>query len=180
MLNIAKYSSALTVVAATGFLIGAILTDNGAQLTENTNYGVGSSNRKVTFKQPDMKNGFDVSGVLKALKLDGGNQNKVDPVPDENAIDRIITASIKRVQLEESKLSKKDQLDIQDRIKMATYGTSMENKVKPASGPTVIVQPGDTLYRIGLTHGLSTEKIAALNGISEPYTVRVGQKLRVK
>lgn len=40
-----------------------------------------------------------------------------------------------------------------------------------------IVQTGDTLYGISFRAGLSYREVAAWNNISEPYTVKVGQRL---
>ena len=67
-----------------------------------------------------------------------------------------------------------------------------EHKLKPKSGtgsssvkPTITeafytVQRGDTLSKIALKYGTSYITIANLNGIKAPYTIYVGQKLRVK
>lgn len=44
---------------------------------------------------------------------------------------------------------------------------------------TYTVQKGDTLYSIALEHGYDYKDIAALNGIQAPYTIRVGQALRL-
>lgn len=48
------------------------------------------------------------------------------------------------------------------------------------SGPVYTVKRGDTLYRISRMTGSSVGELARLNGISAPYTLEVGQKLRVK
>ena len=42
-----------------------------------------------------------------------------------------------------------------------------------------VVQPGDTLRGIGNRTGAGSEAIAAANGLSAPYTVRVGQRLTI-
>jgi LysM repeat protein len=47
------------------------------------------------------------------------------------------------------------------------------------SGRTYVVQPGDTLYRIGLKFGVSYTAIASLNGIPPPYDVYAGQTLQI-
>ncbi|MCL4146674.1 UNVERIFIED_CONTAM: hypothetical protein GTU68_029468 [Idotea baltica] len=39
------------------------------------------------------------------------------------------------------------------------------------------VKKGDTLYSIGLAHGLDYREIAAANNIYEPFTIAIGQKL---
>jgi LysM repeat protein len=47
------------------------------------------------------------------------------------------------------------------------------------SGRTYVVQPGDTMYRIGLRFGVPYTAIASLNGIPFPYNVFVGQTLQI-
>lgn len=42
-----------------------------------------------------------------------------------------------------------------------------------------VVQPGDTLRGIGNKTGAGSEAIAAANGLSPPYTIRVGQRLTI-
>lgn len=48
------------------------------------------------------------------------------------------------------------------------------------TGPVYTVKRGDTLYRISRMTGSSVGELARLNGISAPYTLEVGQKIRVK
>ncbi|PCI06094.1 MAG: hypothetical protein COB78_02480 [Hyphomicrobiales bacterium] len=73
-----------------------------------------------------------------------------------------------------------------DRIEAASYMGTKKTAVKiikvssvETSASSITVQPGDTLYAIGLKHGLTISEIASLNGMNDPYTVRVGQKLRI-
>lgn len=47
------------------------------------------------------------------------------------------------------------------------------------SGTVYTVKRGDTLYRISRLTGTSVKELARLNNISAPYTIEVGQKLRV-
>ena len=44
---------------------------------------------------------------------------------------------------------------------------------------TYTVQKGDTLYSIALEHGYDYKEIATANNISAPYTIRIGQILRL-
>ncbi|MGN6820356.1 MAG: peptidoglycan DD-metalloendopeptidase family protein [Sphingomonas sp.] len=44
---------------------------------------------------------------------------------------------------------------------------------------TYVVQPGDTLRRVADTTGSGSEIIARANGIDPPFTIRVGQQLRI-
>jgi murein DD-endopeptidase MepM/ murein hydrolase activator NlpD len=42
-----------------------------------------------------------------------------------------------------------------------------------------VVQRGENLFRIALSYGLSTEELAHLNGITDPNSIQVGQRLLV-
>lgn len=44
---------------------------------------------------------------------------------------------------------------------------------------TYTVQKGDTLYSIALEHGQDYKELAEWNGIQAPYTIRIGQALRL-
>ena len=48
------------------------------------------------------------------------------------------------------------------------------------SGAVHIVRPGETLYGISFRFGLRYQDVAAFNGISEPYTIEIGQRLRLR
>lgn len=48
------------------------------------------------------------------------------------------------------------------------------------SGSVYTVKRGDTLFRISRMTGKSVGELARNNGISAPYTLRIGQKIRVK
>ncbi|HIJ73851.1 MAG TPA: LysM peptidoglycan-binding domain-containing protein [Candidatus Hydrogenedentes bacterium] len=41
------------------------------------------------------------------------------------------------------------------------------------------VRPGDTLLGIAARHGATRDRVMALNGLSDPDHIRVGQVLRV-
>ncbi len=55
-------------------------------------------------------------------------------------------------------------------------------ETRPAAQPpggTYKVQRGDTLYSIAFRHGTDYRELAGWNGISAPYTIYVGQELRL-
>lgn len=68
-----------------------------------------------------------------------------------------------------------------------TGGADMIESLRrsPAAGPqpgavsTHTVASGENLFRIALNNGMTTQELAALNGISEPYTIVPGQELRL-
>ncbi|NZA24902.1 LysM peptidoglycan-binding domain-containing protein, partial [Luteimonas sp. SJ-92] len=49
----------------------------------------------------------------------------------------------------------------------------------PRPGQAVTVQRGDTVYRLAVNHGISPLDLAMWNGISPPYTIYPGQRLRL-
>lgn len=49
----------------------------------------------------------------------------------------------------------------------------------PQPGKSVVVQRGDTLYRIAVNNGISPMDLALWNGISPPYTIYPGQRLKL-
>jgi N-acetylmuramoyl-L-alanine amidase len=48
-----------------------------------------------------------------------------------------------------------------------------------AAGPTVVVEPGDTLTGIARRHDLSISRLAELNDLTDPNRIFAGQRLRV-
>lgn len=62
---------------------------------------------------------------------------------------------------------------------MAT-GSSKQKSDKPSvTGQAYTVRSGDTLFGIAFRAGLNYRDLAAWNGIDEPYTIRIGQTLRL-
>ncbi|MEN3973668.1 LysM peptidoglycan-binding domain-containing protein [Emcibacter sp. SYSU 3D8] len=46
-------------------------------------------------------------------------------------------------------------------------------------GRTVTVQQGDTVYAIARRHGVNAREIIELNGLQPPFTLKIGQKLKI-
>jgi len=58
-------------------------------------------------------------------------------------------------------------------------GSPVTDLTGGSSSATYTVRPGDTLHSISRQTGVSVERLAALNGISNPSMIRVGQRLRL-
>ena len=56
---------------------------------------------------------------------------------------------------------------------------SERSQQPPISGTTFIVRPGDTLYSIAWRAGKDYKTLAQINGISAPFTIYPGQRLRL-
>lgn len=66
---------------------------------------------------------------------------------------------------------------------LITACSSSKTSVPPKgnyTGTTYVVKRGDTLWRIARASGSSVSQLARLNALSAPYTLAVGQRLRVK
>lgn len=61
-------------------------------------------------------------------------------------------------------------------------GKEMEEvKIEPQlkEETTYIVKSGDSLYSIGIKFGINWQEIAKTNNLEEPYTLTVGQELKI-
>lgn len=56
---------------------------------------------------------------------------------------------------------------------------TVDNQANAGQPGFYTVQAGDNIYRIGLNHNQSWQNIALWNGLNEPYTISIGQVLRV-
>ena len=59
-----------------------------------------------------------------------------------------------------------------------TTNTPTDNPVVP-SGETYTVKDGDTLYAVGQQLGKDWKKIAELNGLEPPYSLDIGQTIKL-
>ena len=64
-------------------------------------------------------------------------------------------------------------------IGLALSGCAGNSSEGSYSGSVYTVKRGDTLSRISRMTGTSVRDLARMNGISPPYTIEVGQKLKV-
>jgi murein DD-endopeptidase MepM/ murein hydrolase activator NlpD len=59
-------------------------------------------------------------------------------------------------------------------------GTTQAQQVEGESAYTIhVVQRGENLFRIALGYGMTTDELAAINGISNPADIQVGQRLLI-
>lgn len=61
----------------------------------------------------------------------------------------------------------------------ANSGTAPSTTSAPSASGAVRVGSGDTLYSVARSNGVSVEDLAAANDIRYPYSVRIGQTLRI-
>ncbi|MGV6852320.1 MAG: peptidoglycan DD-metalloendopeptidase family protein [bacterium] len=61
------------------------------------------------------------------------------------------------------------------------YGSRYSVNAVHANTPlSYIVKKGDTLFSIGFRYGIDFHKLAMWNGIRKPYTIQIGQSIRLK
>ena len=70
-------------------------------------------------------------------------------------------------------------IEVGQKLKLGGAKSSKSSDTGTYSGSVYTVKRGDTLYRISRTTGTSVKELARLNGISPPYTIEVGQKLKL-
>jgi LysM repeat protein len=61
----------------------------------------------------------------------------------------------------------------------AAAGTSTGTGATSGSGSVHVVQPGENLFRIALSYGLTYQELANYNNITDPASIRVGQEIRI-
>ncbi len=67
-----------------------------------------------------------------------------------------------------------------DTLEIPEYEVQELNVPARAVAGTVVVRRGDTLYAIAHEHNMKVQEIAKLNNLSEPYTIRIGQVLKIE
>ncbi|MCB8982869.1 MAG: LysM peptidoglycan-binding domain-containing protein [Ardenticatenaceae bacterium] len=80
-------------------------------------------------------------------------------------------------------LTNVNQLDVGQVLIIPAPGTTTTNPggtTPPTTGEQVhVVQAGENLFRIALSYGMTTEELAAYNGITNPSLIYVGQVIRI-
>lgn len=64
-------------------------------------------------------------------------------------------------------------------VDLSGGGQGGQGAATGAATGTYVVKPGDTLYQIAQSHGLSLNQLKSLNGIANPNQLRVGQVLKL-
>lgn len=74
--------------------------------------------------------------------------------------------------------STKSSAPVVERVSMAQKAPVTSRKDGDGRPQAYTVQKGDTLYGIALEHGFDYKEVAEWNGITSPYTIRIGQQLK--
>ena len=151
----------MSAAVAAGFLINAILSNNGG--TENS-----QSEWRAAVKASERVGVFSPSRFAEAQDS--------PLIGSDPGIDFQTTSSISRPKQAKPSDSKAGD-SVMDLIrKNADVMPSVSSGTDRVS---VIVKPGDTLYAISRRHGLSVASLVQMNGLEEPYTIKVGQSIYI-
>ncbi|GAO35155.1 peptidase M23 [Sulfuricella sp. T08] len=75
--------------------------------------------------------------------------------------------------------STKSSAPVLERASMAQKSPTKTRKDEDFRPQTYTVQKGDTLYGIALEHGFDYKEVAEWNGITSPYTIHIGQSVKL-
>ena len=70
--------------------------------------------------------------------------------------------------------------EVSDIINVPEYENDELNVPQYARAGTIVVRRGDTLYALAREHNTTLEKLALANNLKSPYTLRVGQVLKLE
>ena len=154
MTKLNRLSTGMTTFLASGVLIFAIMSDNGGDQNSQQQWDYVSKNALALDK---------VSIESRFASADDEALEWVDPV---------VTGSVKP----------KKELDVEPLSVMKLIRENSDVNPGVSSGTnrvSVTVKPGDTLFGLSQKYGLSVAELASMNGLKEPYTIKIDQTLYV-
>ena len=162
--TIAKFSTGASAFAAAGCLVIAIMSGHG---------GTADSQQKW---QEASRNSVSLGGSRQIAEIDA-NQ-----MPDLG-IDRTVTGSIRNIADGQDEVAVKPQPNAEQQLSVLELIRKNSDVAPGVSSGTgrvsVTIKKGDTLYGISKRHGISISALARLNGLEEPFTIKIGQTLYV-
>lgn len=160
--KLSRFSTGMTAFVASGLLVYSILQENG---------GVSGSQQQwqdaASKAIPIERNGSYLDQIL---------ENKVPQY-----IDQTTTSSISKV-VEPDVSQATAETAVEEPSVLALIRENADVAPGVSSGTarvSVVVKKGDTLFNISQRHGLSVPDLARLNGLDEPFTIKIGQTLYV-
>lgn len=158
-MSVARISSGLTALVCAGFLIHAIMTDNGGQ-----------PDSQERWQEAQKK----AHSLVERMRANDPDDWYSTPAP----ADRTTTASIIKREMNQIRPITDSEPSVMSLIR---ENADVNPGVSPAGTArvSVLVKKGDTLFGIARRHGLTVTELARLNGLEEPYVIRIGQTLYV-
>ena len=160
--KLSRFSTGMTAFVASGLLVYSILQGNG---------GVGDSQQKWN------------EAAKRAIPIER-NGNYLDQLiknKQPQYIDQTITSSITESS-ESNNIEEPAQAEESEPSVLALIRENADVAPGVSSGTarvSVVVKKGDTLFNVSQRHGISVDDLARLNGLIEPYTIKIGQTLYV-
>ena len=139
-------------------------------------------------------NGFGRIGrnVLRAIVESGDNRHvmigtsplaaNAEVKNETSVLDQILTGGIKPIEEMAASASTEEvtTAPTQERSVLAIIRENSDIQPSVSSGTdrvSVTVKGGDTLFSIARKHGLKVTELAGMNGLQEPYVIKIGQTL---
>ncbi len=164
--KISSLSTGATAFVCAGVLMHAILTQNGGDPNSQSRWQDVARHKVGIMDEIDAR--IASNRKQKNLLLDRIMVGGVKADPDRT--DQDDPAVVETKQSDKS-------IGVLDLIRensdIAPPVSSGTNRI------SVTIREGDTLYSIARRHGLDVQQLAALNGLEEPYIIKIGQTLFV-
>jgi len=162
--KLSRISTGMTAFVASGLLVYSILNGNG---------GAGDSQRKWQ------------EAAERAIPIERGSSYLEQIINNRKPqyIDDTFTSSVEN---EDAVSSEVEPIEVEEPAEELSVLALIRKNTDVAPGVSsgtarvsVVVEKGDTLFNISQKHGISVDDLARLNGLAEPYTIRIGQTLYV-
>ena len=123
---------------------------------------------------------------LKSAKLKRGQRLKVRP-PYTAQVEQSVSSSGGNTEIKSAEESKSNTQATEEKTEQAsesatpteTSKTTTKEKKTPGIS-TYKVRPGDTLWKVAVSHGMTLAEIRKLNGFTSKTVLRTGMKIKVK
>lgn len=162
--KLSRISTGMTAFVACGLLVSAILNGNG---------GAGDSQREwqqaAERAIPIERDQSYLERIINDRVPRYIDQTVTNSVPDKSIVDKVPEQELASKAVEEPSVLAliRENADVAPGVSSGTARVSVK------------VKKGDTLFNISQRHGISTADLARLNGLTEPYTIKIGQTLYV-
>lgn len=161
--KISRFSTGMTAFVASGLLVISILQGHGGSKTSQQQWK-DANERAVSILPED--------SYLDRI-IPGNEAQYID-----QNVDTTITGAISGDVASEA-VETPDAIEEEPSV-LALIRKNSDVKPGVSSGTarvSVVIKSGDTLFNISQRHGISVDDLADLNGLSEPYTIKIGQTL---
>lgn len=161
---ISRISTGATAFICAGFLVHSILSDNGGTASSQSDW-LNAQENSLAVSRYDSGVANSISDQNNSSELDQVLTGGITPIIN---LDQTAAPSAKPVRRELSVLALiRENSDVSPSVSLGTDRVS------------ITVKKGDTLFSIARKHGLRVTELAGLNGLSEPYVIKLGQTLYV-